>query len=126
MAAIPRDGVASSSLARPRSRYLTRSRSTLNLVGEGFLSGLRPPLSRRLAFERFGDSRDVLGRVAATAAGDIDQPCPCKVAQITRHVLRPQVEPCFREGIRQPSIRVARDRYVGLLRELLQERIHEI
>src|ERR1700730_16783829 len=121
MAAIPRDGVSSSSWARPRWRYQTRSRSTLNLVGEGFLSGLRSPLSRRLAFERFGDSRDVLGCVAAAPAGNIDQPRPCKVAQIAGHVLRPQIEPGFRQGVRQTGVRVARDRHVRLLRELLQE-----
>src|SRR4030088_2145732 len=115
MAAIPRDGVALAAWAQPRLRYQTRSRSTLSL-GEGFLSGLRPPLSRRLAFESLGDRRDVLGRVAATAAGNIDQPSPRKVAQITRHVLRPQIEPGFRERIRQTSIRVARDRHVRLLR----------
>src|ERR1022692_6960 len=126
MVVIPRDGAASSAWVRQRSRYQTRSRSTLILVGEGFLRGLCSPLSRRLAFERFGDSRDVLGRVAATAAGNIDQPCPCKIAQITCHVLRPEVEPGFREGIRQTGIWVARDRYVCLFRELLQERIHQI
>src|ERR1700730_16525048 len=124
MAAIPRDGVSSSSWARPRPRYRTHSRSTLNLVGEGFLSGLRPPLSRRLAFERFGDSRDVLGCVATAPAGNIDQSCPCKVAQIAGHVLGTQVEPGFRKGIRQTGIRVARDRHVRLLGELLQEWIH--
>src|SRR6266850_7433054 len=116
MAAIPRDGVASSSWARPRSRCRTRSRSTLNLVSEGFLGGLRPPPSRGLAFERFCDSRDVLGCVAAAPAGNIDQPRPCKVAKIAGHVLRPQVEPGFREGVRQAGIRVARDSDVRLLR----------
>src|ERR1700732_5211433 len=108
MAVIPRDGVASASWARARSRYQTHSRPTLNLGDERFLCGLRSPLSRRLAFKRFGDSRDVLGRVATTAAGNIDQPCPCKIAQITRHVLRPQVDPGFRERIRQTGIRIAR------------------
>ena len=94
--------------------------------GVGSRSVRRPQLSRRLAFERFGDRRDVLGRVAAAAAGNIDQPSPRKIAQITRHVLRPQIEPGFRERIRQAGIRVARDRHVRLLRELLQERIHQI
>src|ERR1700680_5174113 len=99
MAAIPTDGVVSSSWARPRSRYRTRSRSPLNLVVEGFLCGLRPPLSRRQTFERFGDSRDMLGRVAAASAGNVDQPRPCKIAQIAGHVLRPQIEPCLRQRI---------------------------
>src|ERR1700674_831399 len=126
MAAIPIDEAASAAWARPRSRYRTRSRSTLNLVSEGFLRGLLPPLSWRLAFERFGNSCDVLGCVAATAAGNIDQPCPCKFAEITRHVLRPQIEAGLGEWIRQTRIRVARDRYIRLLRELLQEWIHQI
>src|SRR5580692_1707609 len=124
MVAIPRDGVASSSWARLRSRYQTRSRSTLNLVGEGSRGGPGPPLSWRLAFERFGDSRNVLGRVAAAPAGNIDQPRPCKVAQIAGHILWAQIEPGFREGIRQTRIWVARDRHVCLFRELLQERVH--
>ena len=88
--------------------------------------GRRPQLPRRLAFERFGDRRDVLGRVAAAAAGNIDQPSSRKVAQITGHVLRAQIEPGRRKRIRQTGIRIARDRHVRLLRELLQERIHQI
>src|SRR5580700_10268045 len=100
MGAIPRDGAASAAWARPRLWcYRTRSRSTLNLVGEGFPRGCRPPLSRRLAFERRGNSRDVLGGVAAAAAGNINQARPCKVTQIAGHVLRAQIEPSFREGI---------------------------
>src|SRR5580700_6200686 len=100
MGAIPRDGAASAAWARPSSRYRTRSRSTLNLMGEGFPRGCRPPLSRRLAFERRGNSRDVLGGVAAAATGNINQARPCKVTQIAGHVLRAQIEPGFREGIR--------------------------
>src|SRR6202047_1930965 len=126
MAEIPRDGAASAALAQPRSRYRTRSRSTLNLVGVGFPSGCRPPLSRRLAFERRGNSCDVLGGVAAAATGNINQPRSRKVSQIAGHVLRAQIEPGFREGIRQTGIWVARDRHVRLFRELLQERIHLI
>src|SRR5882724_13302549 len=98
MAEIPRDEAASSEWAQPRSRYPTRSRSTLYLAlaGVGSLNERRPPLSRRPALERFGDSRDVLGRVAAAAAGNVDQPSPCEVASITGHVLCPQIDPGFR------------------------------
>src|ERR1035437_10158472 len=79
-----------------------RSRCDLNLC--------QP--SRGLAFERFGNRRNVVGRVAAAAAGNIDQPSTCKVTQITGHVLGPQIEPGLRESIRQAGIRIARDRHV--------------
>ena len=62
---------------------------------------LRSPadeLARRLAFEGFGDGRDVLGRVAAAAAGDIDQPGASEFAQVARHVFGAQVEAGFRKG----------------------------
>src|ERR1035438_1592189 len=106
MVAIPRAGVASPSWARPRSRCRTRSRPTLNLglAGEGLLGGLRPPLSRRLAFERFRDSRDVFGSISTAASGDVDQPSACEVAQITGHVLRTQIEAGFRQRIRQAGL----------------------
>src|SRR5271169_2980508 len=122
MVAIPRDGVASPSWVR-RPRCPTRSRSTFNLAlaSEGFLDGLRPPLSRRLAFERFRDSRYVLGSISTAATCDVDQPSPCKVTQILSHVLRPQIEAGFRQRIRQTGIGVTRDRHVRLFRELLQK-----
>src|SRR5437660_6064558 len=121
MAAILRDEAASPAWPRPRSRYPSRSRSTLYLAlrGVGSLNERRPPLSRRPSLERFGDSRDVLGRVAAATAGNVDQPSPCEVAQKTGHVLRPQIEPGFRQRIRQAGIWVARDRHVHLLRDIL-------
>src|SRR5450755_2286785 len=116
MAAIPRDGAASSLCPwlrrlRPGLCYRTHSRSTLNLTleGKGFRNVSRPPLSRRLASERFGDCRDVLGCVAPAPAGNVDQPAARKIAQITGHVFRPQIETGLRKRIRQTGVRIARD-----------------
>src|SRR5579859_3351995 len=104
MAVILTDGEALS----PRLRLCspTRSRSALAQVGVSLPSTRLAPLSGNLPFQRLGDGRDVLGRVAAAAAGNIDQSCPRKVGQIASHVLRPQIEPGLREGIRQSGIRV--------------------
>src|SRR5271170_8288406 len=101
MAANPRDEAVLSSWLRPHSRARTHSCSTRNLglVSEGFLGGRCAPLSRRLAIERFGDCRDMLWRISAATAGNVDQSPPRKVAQISGHVLRPQVEPGFRQRI---------------------------
>src|SRR5580658_4949761 len=108
MVAIPRDGVVSPSRVRPRLSCLTRSRATLNLglASERFLGGLRPPLSRRLAFERFRDSRNMLGCISTAAASDVNQPSPRKITQITGHVFRPQIEAGFRQRIGQTGVRV--------------------
>src|SRR3954468_12593814 len=97
MAASPR-GEEASTLTRWHRRSLMRSRSAPNLAwaSERRFLELRPKFSRRLTFERFRDCRDVLGSVSATAAGNIDQPSVCKLRQIARHVLRPQIEACLR------------------------------
>src|ERR1700722_12687972 len=128
MVGILRDGVVSPSWVRPSLFGLTRSRPTLNLGlrTERFLGGLRPPLSRRLAFERFRDRRDMLWSISTAAAGDVDQPSPRKVAQITGHVLRTQIEAGLRQRIRQTGVGVTRDRHIRLVRELFQKRIHQI
>src|ERR1700730_1729033 len=126
MAVNPRDEAASSPWPRAQWCWRECSRFALALEGVGFGRMLSPALSRRLAFERFGNRRDVLGRVAAATAGNVNQPCPCEVAQITGHVLRSQIETGFRQRIRQTGVWVARDRYIRLLREFLQERIHQI
>src|SRR5277367_7044582 len=112
MAAIPRDAEASPSRARARSRCLIRSRATLDLPGVGLFRPCRPPLSRRLAFECLGDGHDVLRSISTAAAADVDQPTPSKVAEITRHILRPKIEARFRKRIRQPGIWIAGDRHV--------------
>src|ERR1700681_430329 len=112
MAAIPRDAAALVWWDRPCLRYQTRSRSTLNMLGERFLRALRPPLSRRLAVERFGDSSNVLGRVPATPAGDVEQAATRKVAEVTGHVRRLEIKSGRRERIRQTCIRITRYRDV--------------
>src|SRR5271165_2097983 len=106
MAAIRRDGAASSPRRLRHLGYRPHSRADLALAEAGPLSRRSLQLSRRLAFERFGDSRDVFGGVAAAAAGNVDQPSLGKVAQITGHVVRPQIEAGFRERIRQTGIRI--------------------
>src|ERR1700747_3473977 len=126
MAAIPRAGVVW--LAWPRARLCWRKCSlfALALEGVGFGTRLSPVLSRRLAFERFGDRRDVLGRVPTTTAGNVNQPSPREVAQIAGHILRSQIETGFRQRIRQTGVWVAGDSHIRLLREFLQERVHQI
>src|SRR5271155_1596412 len=118
MAAIRTSGGASAQWLRLRSCPAP--------AGVGFFGGHCPEVSWRLTFERFGDRRDVLGGVAATTAGNIDQSSPRKVAQIAGHVVRPQIEPGRRERIRQTCIRIAGDRDVRFLRKLLQEWVHQI
>jgi len=51
-------------------------------------SSIRTSLRGSLPQGPFRDRRDMLGRIAATAAGDIDQAATCKIAQIARHVRR--------------------------------------
>src|SRR6185437_11287907 len=127
MAASLRGEEASTSALRRWSCRM-RSNSTLNLVGTigRFFGELRAELSRRLALECFCDCRDVLRSVSATAAGNVDQPAVCKLRQITRHVLRPEIESRFRKRIRQTGVGVSRDGDVRLFREFLEKWIHEI
>src|SRR5882724_9920057 len=119
MAAIPRDEEISSLWVWAHLCCRMRSSPSLTLDGVGVPNVYRPKLPRRRAFECFGNRRNVFGRIAAAAAGNIYQSSPREVAQIAGHVLRPQIEPGFREGIRQASVRVARDRHVRLLRKFL-------
>src|ERR1700721_3556106 len=116
MAATPKDGAASPSWVGSSQPRRTGSRSTLNpglpslgLASEGLLGGLRTPVSRRPTFDRLGNSCDVLGSISTAAARDVDQASPCKVSQITSHVLRTQIEAGFRQRIRQSGIGEAGD-----------------
>src|ERR1700694_5257301 len=122
MAAIPRDEAASCASSRAQMCSRKCSLLALALEGEGFGGSLSPVFSRRQAFERFGDRRDVLGRVSAATAGNVNQPSPCEVAQIPGHILRSEVEAGFRQRIRQTGVWVARDSHIRLLREFVQER----
>ena len=67
------------------------------------------------ALERLGDGRDVLGRVAAAAAGDVDEPALGELAQVARHVRRLEIEAGGRERIGQTRVRVAGDGGARLL-----------
>src|SRR6267154_5221400 len=113
MAAIPRDEAAS---WESRAQMCSRKCSllALTLEGEGFGGSLSPVFSRRLAFERFGDRRDVLGRVPATTAGNVNQSSAREVAEIAGHILRPQIETGFRQRIRQTGVWVAGDSDIRL------------
>src|SRR5450631_1087243 len=102
------------------------SSDLLPLAREVLRGGLRLPLARRYTLKSLGYGCDMLGRVAATATGNIDQSCARKIAEVTRHVLRSKIEPGLRQRIWQARIGVARDRHVGFLRKLLQKRIHQV
>ena len=82
--------------------------------------------ARRLAVERLGDGGDVLRRVAAAAAGDVDQARLGELAEVARHVRRLEIEAGRRERIGQARVRIAGDRRARLLRELREERIHQV
>ena len=97
---------------------LVRSRSRCDLD--------RASLARRLAFERLGDGGDVLGRVAAAAAGDVDEAAAREVAEVAGHVGGAEIEAGLGERIGQAGVRVAGDGDVGFLRELVEERVHEV
>src|SRR5882757_4788539 len=112
MAAIQTDEAASPQSPRLRTRSGLCPMSTCHHQFPGVF-----------AFECFGYRYDVLRRVSTAAAGNIDQSCPCKVAQKTGHVLRPQVEPGLRERVWQTGVWIARDGYVCLFREFAQKRI---
>ena len=78
-----------------------------------------------LPFQRLGDSRNMFGRIAAAAAGNIDQPAACKVAQITCHVPGTRSKPvCERDW--QTGIGIAGNRGTRFFRKVLEERIHQI
>ena len=83
-------------------------------------------LARRLGREGLRDRGDVVGGVAAAAAGDVEQAARGELAEETAHVGGQQVEAGRRERIGQAGVRVARDERVGLLAQLLEERAHEI
>ena len=95
------------------------------LLGEGLRSGeteglrspracahaatsMRPSLARGFAFERFGDGGDVLGRVAAAAAGDVDEAGVGEVAEVAGHVGRAEIEAGLGERIGQAGVGVGR------------------
>jgi hypothetical protein len=79
-----------------------------------------PPL------EGLRDGRDVLGGVAAAAAGDVDQAGLGEVAEEAPHVLGLKVEAGGGERVGKARVGVAGDGRGGLLRELGQEGVHEV
>ena len=86
----------------------------------------RPHHAWLLVKERLGDGRDVLGRVAATPPRDVHEVGVGELGKVARHIGRLEVEPGRRERVGQAGVRIAGDRRVGLLRELGQERVHEV
>src|SRR5258708_34211514 len=126
MAVNPTDEAASCASSRAQLCSRECSLFALALEGVGFGTKLSPILSRRLAFERFGDRRDVLGCVSTATAGNVNQPSPREVAQIAGHILRSQIETSFRQRIRQTGVWVAGDSHIPLPAEFLQEPSHTI
>ena len=61
------------------------------------------PFPRRHAFERLGNGRNVLGRVAAAAARDIDQPCSRKFAEVRAMSAGPRSNPVADSGFGNPA-----------------------
>ncbi len=82
----------------------------LRLRGHGSCCDLDcgPRLARGYAFEGFGDGGDVLGRVAAAAAGDVDEAGAGEVAEVAGHVGRAEIEAGLGERVGQAGVRVAR------------------
>src|SRR6202521_2520642 len=126
MAVNPTDEAAACASSRAQLCSRECSLFALALEGVGFGTRLSPVLSRRLAFERFGDRRDVIGRVPTATTRNVNQTSPREVAQITGHILRSQIETGFRQRILQTGGWVAGDSHIRLLREFLQERVHQI
>ena len=104
-----------------------RSRCARGEATEPFGAGVsRCEVARMPAFQRVRDGGDVLGRVAAAAAGDVDEPALGELAEETAHVFGLQVKARRRERIRQARVRIARDVGPGLHREFREERAHQV
>jgi hypothetical protein len=95
-------------------------------TGEGELGLEDADLAGRLGPERLGDGRDVLGGVAAAAAGDVEQAAVGELAHEARHVGGFQVEAGFRERIGQAGVGVGGNKDVGLRAQFLEEGAHEV
>ena len=78
----------------------------------------------RLAAHRLGDGADVLGRRAAAAADDVDEPLVGEAGDLRRHHLRALVVAA--EFVGQAGIRIGADEGVGDARELGQMRPHGV
>ena len=89
--------------------------------------GVRDTSRGGLALERLGDGlRCAPGVLPQQPPGDVDEPRVGELAEVPAHVGRSQVEARRRERVRQPGVRVAGDGRARLLRELGQERVHEV
>src|ERR1700678_2114193 len=107
MAGNQKDAAVWASALRPSSCF------ALDSAGDKPIGSQQP--TRLLTFERLCDRRDVLRCVATAAAGNVDEPGPRKVAEITGHVRWTQIETGFRKRIGQTGIRIAGDRHIRLL-----------
>ncbi len=56
------------------------------------------------AFERLGDRRDVLRRIAAAPAGNVDQAVLRKVSEVAGHVAGPRSKPVSDSGFGSPAL----------------------
>ena len=86
----------------------------------------RRHMARLDAFHRFRDRGNVLGRIAAAAAHQIDEAIGGEVLGILAHVLGFQIKARGGERIRQAGVRIGRDKAIRLRRQFLQEGPHQI
>src|SRR5271169_3587544 len=110
----------------PDSRACSSAALALDDKGFFFRLRLRAPFARGQSLQRLGDGRDVLGRISATTAGNVDEARAREIAQVTGHVVWAQIESGLRERIRQTGVRVTGDRGIRLLREFSQKWIHQV
>src|SRR4051794_16091408 len=82
--------------------------------------------ARRQSFKCLRNGCNMLWRISAASAGDVDEPGFGEITQVLRHVLWTKVEPCGRKRIGQSRIWIAGDCDVRFLRELFKERIHQV
>jgi hypothetical protein len=78
------------------------------------------------AFEGLRDGGDVLGGVAAAAAGDVDEARVGELAEEAAHVRGLEVEARRGERVGQARVGVAGDGRGGLLRQLGEEGVHQV
>ena len=112
------EGLRSGEAQRLRSAYFTLKLPPRRVALREF--------ARMHAFEGLGDGGDVLGRVAAAAAGDVDEAAVREAAERARHVVGAEIEAGRRERVGQAGVGVAGDGDVGLLGELAEEGVHEV
>ena len=83
-------------------------------------------LARPAGGDRLCNCGDVLRRVAAAAARDVQHAAFGEITEVAGHVFRLQIKACRRQRIRQSGIRICGDVGAGFLRELRQKWTHQV